>query len=191
MTHFDPTLPECQRIPTPLRRSDRGRDPSLGAGDGIVLGQVTVESFRVALLRFFARARRDLPWRYDRDPYRVLVSEVMLQQTRAETVVPYFRRWMKRFPDAAELTAANEQEVLRLWQGLGYYSRARNLHTAVREVVNHLEGRIPDSPEALQALPGIGPCTAGAVASSAFGVAVPAVDGNVRLTGTSEGCVHA
>ena len=145
-----------------------------------MLGQVMVESFRVALLRFFARARRDLPWRHDRDPYRVLVSEVMLQQTRAQTVVSYFRRWMERFPDAAELAAANEQEVLRLWQGLGYYSRARNLHTAVREVVNHLEGRIPDSPEALQALPGIGPYTAGAVASIAFGVAVPAVDGNVR-----------
>lgn len=101
MTHFDPTLPECQRSPAPPRRTDRGRDPSLGAGDGTVLGQVTVESFRVALLRFFASARRDLPWRHDRDPYRVLVSEVMLQQTRAETVVPYFRRWMKRFPDAA------------------------------------------------------------------------------------------
>ncbi len=180
MTHFDATQLECQRNPTPPRPSDPGKERSFGAGDGAVLDQATVKSFRIALLRFFAKARRDLPWRKNQDPYRVLVSEVMLQQTRTETVVPYFRRWMKRFPELSELAAADEQEVLRLWQGLGYYSRARNLHTAVREIVNHLEGRIPDSPEALQALPGIGPYTAGAVASIAFGVMVPAVDGNVR-----------
>ena len=138
------------------------------------------DCIRAALLAFFAAAHRDLPWRHDRDPYRVLVSEVMLQQTRAETVAPYFHQWLERFPDAEEVAKAREEEVLRLWQGLGYYSRARNLHSAVREIASRFEGRIPSDPQTLETLPGVGPYTAGAVASIAFGVPVPAVDGNVR-----------
>lgn len=137
-------------------------------------------AFRAALLRFFDKNRRPLPWRQDRDPYRVLVSEVMLQQTRVQSVIPYFERWMERFPDVWALAEADEQEVLRSWQGLGYYARARNLHMAAREIVEKLGGRIPCDPDELQALPGIGVYTAGAVASIAFRVVVPAVDGNAR-----------
>ncbi len=139
-----------------------------------------VESFRSRLLTFFRSRSRDLPWRESRDPYRILVSEFMLQQTRVETVIPYFRRWMDRFPSPATLADAPQEEVLTLWQGLGYYSRARNLHRAVREVVDRYGGEVPDSVEGLRELPGVGAYTAGAVASIAYGVPAPAVDGNVR-----------
>ena len=144
-----------------------------------------VQSFRRALLDFFQRRRRDLPWRDApwRDtptPYGTLVSEFMLQQTRVETVVPYYLRWMARFPDLATLAAADEEDVLRMWQGLGYYSRARNLLKTVREVVNLHDGELPRGRAKLQGLPGVGPYTAGAVASIAFGEPEPAVDGNVR-----------
>ncbi len=104
----------------------------------------------------------------------------MSQQTRMETVVPYYRRWIRRFPDAASLAAAEQEEVLALWEGLGYYSRARNLHRAARELQARYGGRVPSDPAELQSLPGVGPYTAGAVASMAFGVPAPAVDGNVR-----------
>jgi A/G-specific adenine glycosylase len=144
-----------------------------------------IRSFRRALLDFFQKRQRDLPWRDApwRDtptPYGTLVSEIMLQQTRVETVVPYYLRWMKRFPDPETLAAADEEEVLRMWQGLGYYSRARNLLKAVREVVNVYGGEMPRDRTKLQELPGVGPYTAGAVASIAFGEPEPAVDGNVR-----------
>lgn len=139
-----------------------------------------IRRFRAALLEFFQSRKRDLPWRGTSDPYRILVSEVMLQQTRVETVIPYYRKWMERFPDAAALAEAEVEEVLGTWQGLGYYGRARNLHRAVREIVARYDGRVPDSREALGELPGIGPYTSGAVASIAFGLAAPAVDGNVR-----------
>ena len=143
-------------------------------------GEEKVRGFRQALLRFFQEVRRELPWRETGNPYRILVSEVMLQQTRVETVVPYYRRWMERFPDPDSLAAADLDEVLGLWEGLGYYSRARNLHRAVREVVARYGGQVPSKPEALRTLPGVGPYTAGAVASIAFSRPVPAVDGNVR-----------
>ncbi len=136
--------------------------------------------FRLALLDFFDAARRDLPWRETDDPYRILVSEIMLQQTRVETVVPYYRKWIERFPDARTLADAELQEVLLHWQGLGYYRRARNLHAAVREVMETHGGEVPGDARTLASLPGVGPYTAGAVASIAFGEAVPAVDGNVR-----------
>ena len=144
-----------------------------------------IRSFRRALLEFFQQWQRDLPWRDApwRDtptPYGTLVSEIMLQQTRVETVVPYYLRWMKRFPDPETLAAADEEEVLRMWQGLGYYSRARNLLKAVREVVSVYGGEMPRDRAKLEALPGVGPYTAGAVASIAFGEPEPAVDGNVR-----------
>ncbi len=139
-----------------------------------------VASFRAALLRFFDREARPLPWRSTRDPYRILVSEIMAQQTRVETVIPYYRRWLERFPTLGALADAGRDDVLKLWEGLGYYSRARNLHRAAQTVRESFGGQLPDSPAELRTLPGVGPYTAGAVASIAFGEPVPAVDGNVR-----------
>ncbi|MCI0436428.1 MAG: A/G-specific adenine glycosylase [Gemmatimonadetes bacterium] len=135
---------------------------------------------RRALLDFWDRQRRALPWRQDRDAYRVWVSEIMLQQTRVETVIPYYNRWMARFPTLATVAAAPTEDVLLAWQGLGYYSRARNLHRAARQVMERFAGRLPDDAAALRRLPGIGQYTAGAIASIAFGQAEPAVDGNAR-----------
>ena len=133
-----------------------------------------------ALLAWYATHGRRLPWRGHPDPYAIWVSEVMLQQTQVATVLPYFRRWMARFPTVEALAAADEQEVLALWEGLGYYRRARALHRAAREVVAQHGGYLPSSPEALQRLPGIGKYTAHAIASLAFGRDVPVLDGNVR-----------
>ncbi|HSG07823.1 MAG TPA: A/G-specific adenine glycosylase [Longimicrobiales bacterium] len=135
---------------------------------------------QAALLQHYDRTRRDLPWRDERDPYRIWVSEVMLQQTRVETVIPYYRRWLEQFPDVGRLATADLDEVLLAWQGLGYYRRARNLHAGAVVVRERHEGRLPDSFDALRALPGVGEYTAGAVASIAFGAPVPAVDGNVK-----------
>jgi len=136
--------------------------------------------FRSALLAHFDRHRRPLPWRADRNPYRVTVSEFMLQQTRVETVGPYYARWLQRFPDWNALAAAPLDDVLLAWEGLGYYSRARNLHRTARAVRERHGGELPADPAALRTLPGVGEYTAGAVASIAFGRPVPAVDGNVR-----------
>jgi A/G-specific adenine glycosylase len=137
-------------------------------------------SIRRALLDHYDRTRRDLPWRGDTDPYRIWVSEVMLQQTRVETATGYYRRWLERFPDVDSLADATTDEVLMVWQGLGYYRRAQNLHAGARVVREHHGGAVPGSFEELRTLPGVGEYTAGAVASIAFGEAVPAVDGNVR-----------
>jgi A/G-specific adenine glycosylase len=132
------------------------------------------------LLAWFARSARDLPWRYERTPYRVWVAEVMLQQTQVETVVPYYGRFLARFPTVRVLAQAPLEEVLKVWEGLGYYARARNLHAAARQVVTGRNGQLPDTFEGLLALPGVGRYIAGAVASIAFGRDVVAVDGNVR-----------
>ena len=141
---------------------------------------VAVASLRAALLAYFRQHARSFPWRSDSDPYRVLVSEVMLQQTRAAVVSPYFERWMQRFPTISVLAAASEEEVLKAWEGLGYYSRALRLRRAAREIVRRHGGRVPTTADVLRTLPGIGPYTAGAVASIAYGSAVPAVDANAR-----------
>jgi A/G-specific adenine glycosylase len=135
---------------------------------------------RRALLDFYHTGRRDLPWRRSPTPYAVLVSEFMLQQTRVETALPYYQRWMARFPTLSALASASEPEVLAAWQGLGYYARARNLHRTARTILTDHNGEVPESTEALRALPGIGAYTAGAVASIAFGRPEPAVDGNLR-----------
>ena len=140
------------------------------------------------LLDWYRQNRRDLPWRHTRDPYPVLVSEIMLQQTRAETVKPYFHRFMATLPTVEALASADEPTLLKLWEGLGYYSRVRNLQRAARTVMECHGGVIPADFEALLRLPGVGRYTAGAVASIAFDIPVPAVDGNVlrvlaRLTG--------
>ncbi len=142
--------------------------------------RVRAAAFRAALLAHFDARRRALPWRIGRTPYGVMVSEFMLQQTRVETVVPYYERWMQRFPDWDALAGADVDDVILQWKGLGYYSRARNLHRAARLVRERHGGRLPADPGELRTLPGVGEYTAGAVASIAFGRAVPAVDGNVR-----------
>jgi A/G-specific adenine glycosylase len=148
--------------------------------DSAVLDPAARDALRAALLGYYDRHARDLPWRRDTDPYRILVSEIMLQQTRVETVKGYYDPWLERFPTLESLAVADEDEVLKAWEGLGYYRRARNLHRAARAVRESPGGSMPDDYEALRALPGVGEYTAGAVASIAFGEAVPAVDGNVK-----------
>jgi A/G-specific adenine glycosylase len=131
------------------------------------------------LVRWFVREQRPMPWRTDPSPYKVWISEIMLQQTQVATVIPYFDRFVAAFPTLEALAAADLQAVLRLWEGLGYYSRARNLHRAARLVMTDYGGRIPETSAGLRLLPGIGPYTAAAIASIAFGEPVPSVDGNV------------
>ncbi len=132
------------------------------------------------LLTWYEGARRDLPWRKTHDPYRIWVSEIMLQQTRVETVREYYRRFLADLPDVQALARAPEQDVLKLWEGLGYYSRARNMQRAANMVVERYGGVFPADYEKLLALPGVGAYTAGAVASIAFGLPTPAIDGNVK-----------
>ncbi len=136
--------------------------------------------FSNRLLDWYQQNQRSLPWRGHPDPYAVWVSEIMLQQTRVEAVTPYFRRWMERFPSIEALAQAPEQEVLSAWEGLGYYARARNLRRAAQIVVEQHGGELPRDPKQLRALPGIGRYTAGAIASIAFGLDEPALDGNIR-----------
>ena len=136
-------------------------------------------AFRSALQRWFARHGRDLPWRRTRDPYAILVSEFMLQQTQVATVIPYYQRWLERFPDFAALARAKESDVLHAWQGLGYYARARNLHAAARACMQNFGGEFPDRTRTSRALPGIGRYTAGAIASFAFDQSEPIVEANI------------
>src|SRR5215831_4085506 len=134
--------------------------------------------FRRRLLHWHRRHGRDLPWRGTRDPYAILVSEFMLQQTQVATVIPYYHKWLRRFPDFGSLARASENEVLRTWQGLGYYARARNLHATAKTVMNRYGGQFPRAIDQMQALPGIGKYTAHAVASFAFDQSVPIVEAN-------------
>ena len=136
--------------------------------------------FAKSVLAWYADHQRALPWRGVRDPYRVWVSEVMLQQTQVETVKPYYRRWLKRFPTLRALAAASQPEVLALWEGLGYYARARNFHRAAQKIVADHGGRIPRTVEGLLELPGVGRYTAAAIASIAFGADAAVLDGNVK-----------
>ncbi|MCS7208274.1 MAG: A/G-specific adenine glycosylase [Fimbriimonadales bacterium] len=137
-----------------------------------------VAELRRALLEWFGTHKRPTPWRDNPDPYRVWVSEVMLQQTQTATVIPYFERFIARFPTVQALAEAPLEEVLRYWEGLGYYARARNLHRAAQQVVRD-GGQLPSTPDRLRELPGVGAYTAGAIASIAFGQPAPVVDGNV------------
>jgi A/G-specific adenine glycosylase len=142
---------------------------------------VSVADFAPALLRWYERdGRRNLPWQHERTPYRVWVSEVMLQQTQVGTVIEYYLRFMERFPDVRRLAAAPLDEVLHLWSGLGYYARARNLHRAAQAVVQRHGGEFPASLEAIMALPGIGRSTAGAILALSRGERHPILDGNVK-----------
>ena len=140
---------------------------------------MSLTSFAKSLLKWYRTHARQLPWRGQNDPYAIWVSEIMLQQTRVETVIPYYQRWMERFPTLHHLAEAPLQEVLAAWEGLGYYSRARNLHQAAQLIVSR-GGVIPHTANALRKLPGVGRYTAGAIASIAFGENTPALDGNIR-----------
>ena len=140
------------------------------------------QQFRRRLLKWYAKHQRDLPWRKSKNPYRVWVSEVMLQQTQVATVRDYFRRFIKEFPTVKKLAAADEEQVLRLWEGLGYYRRARQLHAAAQQIVAEHGGRFPADVETLQTLPGIGRYTAGAIVSIAFDRRAPILEANtIRL----------
>ncbi len=132
------------------------------------------------LLAWYAKAGRDLPWRHTRDPYKIWLSEIMLQQTGVKAVIPYYHRFLDRFPDVRTLSAASVDEVISLWAGLGYYSRARNLHVAAKVVMEENGGEFPCSLENLQGLPGVGRSTAGAILSIAWNQKTPVLDGNVR-----------
>src|SRR2546423_2603501 len=134
--------------------------------------------FRRALLKWYRRHRRDPPWRHTRDPYRILVSEFMLQQTQVVTVLPYYANWLRRFPNFTTLARASQSEVLHAWQGLGYYARARNLQAAARLVKRRHRGRFPTSIDEMRMLPGVGKYTAHAVATFAFDQTVPIVEAN-------------
>ncbi len=143
------------------------------------LDDFDIYGFQDDLITWFEREQRDLPWRKDQDPYKVWVSEIMLQQTKVDTVIPYFNSFIKQFPNIQSLAEAEEDRVLKAWEGLGYYSRARNLQCAVREVHESYGGIVPNTPKEISTLKGVGPYTTGAILSIAYGVPEPAVDGNV------------
>ena len=145
----------------------------------VALERARVRRLQANLLAWYGKAKRDLPWRRTRDPYAVWISETMLQQTRATTVVPFYERFLSMLPTVSALAEASEQQVLTLWSGLGYYRRARMLHAAAKRVVDAHDGRLPESVNELRSLQGIGAYTAGAVASIAFGQRAAVVDGNV------------
>ena len=138
------------------------------------------KNFTKTILGWYDQGHRDLPWRRTQDPYRIWISEIMLQQTRAETVVSYYERFLSRYPTVQHLADAPEEELLKAWEGLGYYSRARSLQKAAKEIVARYGGQLPADLDKLRALPGIGDYTAGAIASIAFGIPAAAVDGNVE-----------
>ncbi|HNN92976.1 MAG TPA: A/G-specific adenine glycosylase [Pseudomonadota bacterium] len=161
-------------------RSRKSR--TAAAEDGlpdIALSSRQRQALRTALLTWYRRSHRDLPWRRSRDPYAIWISEIMLQQTRVDTVRDYYARFMARFPTISDLAEAPQADVLSLWSGLGYYARARNLHAAAGEIATRYGGQFPREAEAVHALPGIGPYTAGAIRSIAFGQRAPILDGNV------------
>lgn len=140
---------------------------------------INIEGFQKDLIAWFQLEQRTLPWRENKDPYRIWVSEVMLQQTRVDTVIPYFHAFMEKFPTVDALADADEEEILKAWEGLGYYSRVRNLQAAVREVKEKYNSIVPIEPDEFAGLKGVGPYTRGAVMSIAYNIPEPAVDGNV------------
>jgi A/G-specific adenine glycosylase len=142
--------------------------------------QETLLELRQSLLTWYATAGRDLPWRRIRDPYSIWISEIMLQQTQVKTVIPYYQRWLEQFPSIEQLATTDLQQVLKVWEGLGYYSRARNLHRAAQKIVQEYGGVFPPTLEEVLALPGIGRTTAGGILSAAFNQPVAILDGNVK-----------
>ena len=152
---------------------------SRAVSSGEHLNSVELKQLRNSLLNWFRSFQRDLPWRKNRDPYRVWISEIMLQQTRVAAVIPYYERFLSRFPNVKSLAEAPQDEVLRLWSGLGYYSRARNLQTAAQQILTRHAGEFPRTREELLVLSGIGEYTAAAILSIAFGEQLAVLDGNV------------
>jgi A/G-specific adenine glycosylase len=142
--------------------------------------QKIIQIIQKSLLKWYTKEKRDLPWRNTKEPYHILVSEFMLQQTQVKTVIPYYQRWLQSFPTTEALAKAHEPEVLKHWEGLGYYSRARNLHRSAKLMVAEFQGKVPDSWDEILKLPGVGRYTAGAVLSIAFNRNVPVLDGNVK-----------
>ena len=138
-----------------------------------------IRSFRKKLLAWYDENKRDLPWRRSKNPYHIWVSEIMLQQTRVDTVIPYYERFLEWFPTVESLAIAPEERLLKAWEGLGYYSRVRNMQTAAQQIMNEFNGEFPSTYEGISSLKGIGPYTSGAIASIAFNLPQPAVDGNV------------
>ena len=145
-----------------------------------MLSLKTVRTIQTSLSGWYQKEKRDLPWRNTEDPYHILVSEFMLQQTQVKTVIPYYQRWIRSFPSPGKLAAARESRVLKHWEGLGYYSRARNLHRSAKLIKKDFQGKVPDSLEEILSLPGVGRYTAGAVLSIAFNKKMPVLDGNVK-----------
>jgi A/G-specific adenine glycosylase len=162
-----------------------------GTGKTLLIDYHMRATIQRALKKWYDSRKRDLPWRRTDDPYAIWVSEVMLQQTQVNTVIPYYRRFMTRFPSVAHLARAEQSDVLKLWEGLGYYSRARNLHKAAKYVISDFTGRIPDTWNELRALPGIGDYIAAAVLSIAFHQPFAVVDGNVKRVLSRLRCIAA
>ncbi len=140
----------------------------------------TIKSIQASLAKWYRKEKRDLPWRATQDPYYILVSEFMLQQTQVKTVIPYYQRWIKSYPTAQVLAEAREDSVLKHWEGLGYYSRARNLHRSAKMIVEEFHNQVPDTLDKILKLPGVGRYTAGAVLSIAYDQSIPVLDGNVK-----------
>lgn len=150
-----------------------------------------IKTFQETFLTWYHKEKRNLPWRATNDPYAIWISEIMLQQTRVETVIGYFYRFMEQFPTIQDLAATEEQKLLKVWEGLGYYSRARNLKAAAQQIVAEFDGEMPQSIEEIRSLKGIGPYTAGAIGSIAFGLPEPAIDGNVMRVVSRLFCIEA
>lgn len=150
-----------------------------------------IKTFQETFLTWYHKEKRNLPWRATNNPYAIWISEIMLQQTRVETVIGYFYRFMEQFPTIQDLAAAEEQKLLKVWEGLGYYSRARNLKAAAQQIVAEFDGEMPQSIEEIRSLKGIGPYTAGAIGSIAFGLPEPAIDGNVMRVVSRLFCIEA
>jgi len=140
----------------------------------------TYKTFSIDLTRWYNKNKRDLPWRLTKDPYMIWISEIMLQQTTVNTVIPYYKRWIKIFPTIQDLAKAPIQSVLKQWQGLGYYNRAKNLHKASHVLVNEYQGKIPQDPILIRSFPGFGPYTTGSVLSIAYDIPLTIIDANVR-----------
>jgi A/G-specific adenine glycosylase len=176
----NPPAANSQFVVLVCAKGVRSEQMTLGQDTSRMEDSATRQRFRRRLLDWFDRHKRDLPWRQDRDPYRVWLSEVMLQQTRVAAVTDHYRKFLRRFPTIEKLASARESSVLAAWSGLGYYRRARMLHTAAKKIVKELEGKVPGSAADLRVLPGIGRYTAAAIASIAFDQPVAVVDGNVE-----------
>jgi len=136
--------------------------------------------FSKDILKWYKKSARDLPWRHTQDPYKIWISEIMLQQTTVNAVIPYYKRWVRKFPDVRSVARCSSTKILRMWQGLGYYSRAKNIHASAKIITGQYKGRIPDDRQTLKKLPGFGPYTTGAVLSIAFDKREPIIDANVR-----------